>query len=192
MIQTKVPGTLRALEVILGAISVAIGFVILFFPGLTIVTIVILLAVALLFVGLIRFFWGLAAKDISSGARGAAVLVGVIAVLIAVTIIAFPDFATGTVVIFIDVGVLIYAFGRIATGATARNESTGLRGLQITTGVLMLVLGAVILFDPGLGADFLGLLLGMAFLIIGFESAVAGIVGRRYISRIPDTSALEP
>ena len=192
MPQTKAPNAIRALELTLGIMAVAVGFLVLSFPGLTIVAIVFLLAIALLFVGLFRFFLGLAAKDISSGVRGAAVFIGIIEVAIAIIIMAFPFFTTGTAVILIDVGVLVYALGRLAMGLGAPDESTGLRSLQITTGVLMLILGTVVLIYPELGEAFLGILLGIAFLIIGFESAAAGIVGRRYIATSPDTSALEP
>lgn len=192
MAQTKASGTIRALELVLGIIAVVVGFWVIFFPAITVATIIFMLAVALLFVGLFRFFWGFAAKDISSGARVAAILIGVIAVAIAVTIMVFPFFATGTAVIFIDVGVLIYAFGRIAIGASARNESKGLRGLQITTGVLMLILGAVVLVYPELGAAFLGFLLGIAFLIIGLDGIAAGLVGRQLSPKVPDTAVLEP
>jgi uncharacterized membrane protein HdeD (DUF308 family) len=191
MSERKASGILRVLEILLGLIAVILGVYILIFPAMSIVTITFFLAIALFFVGLFRAFWGIAAKNISMGARGAAILIGIIIVAIAVTIMAFPVFATGTVIILIDIGVLIYAIERIAVGASSRDESAATRGFQIIMGLIMFSLAMLVLFYPGLAAAFLGILLGIAFVFVGLEGIVAGIVGRKYVPKVANAS-LEP
>lgn len=192
MSETKASSGLRIIEILLGLIALVIGVLVLVYPGMTTATIIILLAIALLIIGLFRFFWGFGARNVSGSARSTAILIGIVAVIIAVLILVFPVFATGTAVILIDIGILVYAIGRIAIGLSAGgNESMGLRSLQIIAGVFLLIIGTVVLIYPGLGAAFLGFLLGIAFLIIGFEGIAAGIVGTKYIPPVPDV-ALEP
>ncbi len=179
MQEKKATGTVRVIEILLGLTAVIIGVVVLFYPGMTIVTLTILLAIALLFVGLFRFFWGFTTKGVSRSARTTSTLIGLTIVVVAILIMAFPVIAAGTAVVLIDIALLIYAIGRIALGVTARSETTGVRGLQIASGLLLLIIGSTILLFPTLGITALGVLLGIGFLLIGIESIAAGIIARR-------------
>ena len=190
MSQNKSSGGVRALEIILGLIAIAIGVIILIYPGLAIATIIFLLGIALLLVGLFRFFWGLVARNISGGARAAAILIGLIAIAVAAIVILYPSYAAITLVVFIAIAVLIYGVGRIAIGATARQLGGGIRGLLVGTGLLMAIIGLLVLFYPGLGIAFLAVLLSIAFLFIGIESIAAGAVGARYVPQVPSGSTM--
>jgi uncharacterized membrane protein HdeD (DUF308 family) len=190
MNQEKSSGGVRFLEIILGLIAIIIGVTILIYPSLSIATVTFLLAVGLLFVGLFRLGWGLFARNVSGGARGAAILIGLIAIAIALVVMAYPSLAATTVVIFISIAVLIYGIGRIAIGATAGQMSGAIRGLLIGTGLLMVILSIVVLIYPGLGIAFLAILLSLAFLVIGIESLAAGAVGTRYTPKIPDSTPM--
>lgn len=185
MSQNKSSGGVRALEIILGLIAIVIGVYILIYPGLAIATIVFLLGIALLFVGLFRFFWGLLARGIPGAARAAAILIGLIAIAVAAIVILYPSFAVVTLVVFIAIAVLIYGVGRIAIGATAGQLGGGIRGLLVGTGLLMVIIGLLVLFYPGLGVAFLAVLLSIAFIFIGIESIAAGAVGARYVPGVP-------
>jgi len=190
MSQNKSSGGVRALEIILGLIAIAIGVIILIYPGLAIATIIFLLGIALLLVGLFRFFWGLVARNISGGARAAAILIGLIAIAVAAIVILYPSYAAITLVVFIAIAVLIYGVGRIAIGATAPQLGGGIRGLLVGTGLLMVIIGLLVLFYPGLGIAFLAVLLSIAFLFIGIESIAAGAVGARYVPQVPSGSTM--
>jgi len=187
--ETKAPAGLRTIEIILGLIAVVIGFVVLVYPSLTIATITFLLGLALLFVGIFRLSWGLVARHISGSARGAAIGIGLLAIVIAILVMLYPSIAAATIVIFIAIGVLIYGFGQIVIGATSGQMSGGLRGLLIAAGVLMVILAIIVIIYPGLGITLLAVLLAIAFIIIGFESIAAGIVGVRYVPVTPMPSS---
>jgi len=189
--QMKASGGTRALEIILGLIAIIIGALILIFPSFSIATVTFLLGIALLLVGIFRFGWGLVSRNISGGSRAAAIIIGLIAIGIAIAVLAFPLLAAATVIIIISIAVLIYGIGRIAIGATAP-ISGGLRGLLIRTGLLMVILSIIVIVYPGLGIAFLAVLLSIAFLIIGIESIVAGATGTRYAPQVPTSATLNP
>jgi uncharacterized membrane protein HdeD (DUF308 family) len=178
--QNKASIGVRALEIILGLIAVAIGVYILIYPGLSIATVTFLLAIGLFFIGIFRIGWGLLSRHVSGASRGIAVLIGLIAIAIAIIVMLFPLLTAAFVVILLSIAVLIYGIGRIAIGATGGPLGGGIRGLLIATGLLMVILAIVVIIYPGLGIVFLAVLLSIAFLFIGFESIAAGIVGSRY------------
>jgi uncharacterized membrane protein HdeD (DUF308 family) len=178
--QNKASAGVRVIEIILGLIAIAIGAYILIYPGLTIATVTFLVAIGLFLVGIFRIGWGLISTHVSGAARGVAILIGLIAVGIAIVVMLYPLLAAATVVILISIAVLIYGIGRIVIGATSGQLGGGLRGLLVATGLLMVILAIVVIVYPGLGIVFLAVLLSIAFLFIGFESIAAGIVGARY------------
>jgi uncharacterized membrane protein HdeD (DUF308 family) len=53
------PGWARALAVVVGIVSIILGIVVLIFPGLAILTLVFLLAIAFLFIGIDRLIAGI-------------------------------------------------------------------------------------------------------------------------------------
>lgn len=179
----------RAIEIILGVIAVAIGIVIIAYPGLTIATITFLLGLSLFFVGAFRFIWGFAASQISGGARAAAIIIGLIAIAVAILIMAYPLLAAATAVFIVAIGVLIYGVGRIVIGASAGQLSGGIRALLIVTGIAIVILSSVVMIYPGFGLTLLAILLAVAFLIIGFESIAAGIGGVRYVPSVPTSAS---
>jgi uncharacterized membrane protein HdeD (DUF308 family) len=76
-------------------------------PGLTIATITFLFGLALLFVGIFRLFWGLAARQVSDVARGAAIAIGLLAIIITILVMVYPSLAAANLVVLIAIGVLI-------------------------------------------------------------------------------------
>ena len=188
MQETKAPNGTRILEIILGLIAVIIGFSILGYPSLAIATITFLLALGLLLAGLFRLIWGFAARHLSDSARAIAIFTGLLAIVLAATVLIYPLLGAATVVILIAIGVLLYGMGRIAMGAVAGQLSGGIRGLLITSGLLMVILGLIVLIYPGLGIALLTVLLAIAFIVVGFESITAGIVGVRYIPILRESS----
>lgn len=59
MAKATLPGWARALAVVVGIISLILGIVVLVFPGLAILTLVFLLAIAFLFIGIDRLMAGI-------------------------------------------------------------------------------------------------------------------------------------
>jgi uncharacterized membrane protein HdeD (DUF308 family) len=57
--QAKLPMWARALAILVGLVSIAAAFIVLLFPGIALLTLVILLGIALMFVGLDRLIAGI-------------------------------------------------------------------------------------------------------------------------------------
>lgn len=190
MKQERTSNAARTLEIILGLLAVAIGIVIIAYPGLTIATITFLLGLSLLFVGVFRFVWGFAARQIPGGARAAAIIIGLIAIAVATLIMAYPLLAAATAVFIVAIGVLIYGIGRIIIGASAGQLSGGIRALLVVTGAFIVILSSIVTIYPGFGLTLLAFLLAIAILIIGFESIAAGIFGIRYVP-VPTSPSLD-
>jgi uncharacterized membrane protein HdeD (DUF308 family) len=175
MSSQKSPGWRRAAQIGLGAIAIILAIIAIVFPGATVVSIVIILAIALLIVGIEKVISGIFFQHKS---RFAAIGLGILVIILAIIALAFPVGAT-TVLIFILAFALMFdGFARIIQGFGDKQERGWIRGFYIGVGVLAVIISVMILVSPLFGAALAGLLIGIALLIIGIEIISAGIAGR--------------
>jgi uncharacterized membrane protein HdeD (DUF308 family) len=175
MSSQKSPGWRRAAQIGLGALAIILAIIAIVFPGATVVSIVIILAIALLIVGIEKVISGIFFEHKS---RFAAIGLGILVIILAIIALAFPVGAT-TVLIFILAFALMFdGFARIIQGFGDKQERGWIRGFYIGVGVLAVIISVMILVSPFFGAALAGLLIGIALLIIGIEIISAGIAGR--------------
>jgi uncharacterized membrane protein HdeD (DUF308 family) len=175
MSSQKSPGWRRAAQIGLGALAIILAIIAIVFPGATVVSIVIILAIALLIVGIEKVISGIFFQHKS---RFAAIGLGILVIILAIIALAFPVGAT-TVLIFILAFALMFdGFARIIQGFGDKQERGWIRGFYIGVGVLAVIISVMILVSPFFGAALAGLLIGIALLIIGIEIISAGIAGR--------------
>jgi uncharacterized membrane protein HdeD (DUF308 family) len=175
MSSQKSPGWRRAAQIGLGALAIILAIIAIVFPGATVVSIVIILAIALLIVGIEKVISGIFFEHKS---RFAAIGLGILVIILAIIALAFPVGAT-TVLIFILAFALMFdGFARIIQGFGDKQERGWIRGFYIGVGVLAVIISVMILVSPLFGAALAGLLIGIALLIIGIEIISAGIAGR--------------
>jgi uncharacterized membrane protein HdeD (DUF308 family) len=175
MSSQKSPGWRRAAQIGLGALAIILAIIAIVFPGATVVSIVIILAIALLIVGIEKVISGIFFQHKS---RFAAIGLGILVIILAIIALAFPVGAT-TVLIFILAFALMFdGFARIIQGFGDKQERGWIRGFYIGVGVLAVIISVMILVSPLFGAALAGLLIGIALLIIGIEIISAGIAGR--------------
>jgi uncharacterized membrane protein HdeD (DUF308 family) len=175
MSSQKSPGWRRAAQIGLGALAIILAIIAMVFPGATVVSIVIILAIALLIVGIEKVISGIFFEHKS---RFAAIGLGILVIILAIIALAFPVGAT-TVLIFILAFALMFdGFARIIQGFGDKQERGWIRGFYIGVGVLAVIISVMILVSPFFGAALAGLLIGIALLIIGIEIISAGIAGR--------------
>jgi uncharacterized membrane protein HdeD (DUF308 family) len=175
MSSQKSPGWRRAAQIGLGALAIILAIIAIVFPGVTVVSIVIILAIALLIVGIEKVISGIFFEHKS---RFAAIGLGILVIILAIIALAFPVGAT-TVLIFILAFALMFdGFARIIQGFGDKQERGWIRGFYIGVGVLAVIISVMILVSPFFGAALAGLLIGIALLIIGIEIISAGIAGR--------------
>lgn len=175
MSSQKSPGWRRAAQIGLGAIAIILAIIAIAFPGVTVVSIVIILAIVLLIVGIEKVISGIFFEHKS---RFAAIGLGILVIILAIIALAFPVGAT-TVLIFILAFALMFdGFARIIQGFGDRQERGWIRGFYIGVGVLAVIISIMVLVSPFFGAALAGFLIGIALLIIGIQMISAGIAGR--------------
>ena len=175
MSSQKSPGWRRAAQIGLGAIAIILAIIAIAFPGATVVSIVIILAIILLIVGIEKVISGIFFEHKS---RFAAIGLGILVIILAIIALAFPVGAT-TVLIFILAFALMFdGFARIIQGFGDKQERGWIRGFYIGVGVLAVIISIMVLVSPFFGAALAGFLIGIALLIIGIQMISAGIAGR--------------
>lgn len=180
MSELKSPGWIRALQIGLGAIAVALSIAILINPGLATVSIVWIASLILLFVGIEQVIVGLFVKQRS---RLATIGLGILVIILASLLLAYPSWTTTILILILGFALLFDGVSRLIHGWRDRLRSRWSRGFRIGVGVLEIALSIAIILSPSLGAKLVGILVAIALLIVGIEIIIAGIFGRRRMLR---------
>jgi uncharacterized membrane protein HdeD (DUF308 family) len=175
MSSQKSPGWRRAAQIGLGALAIILAIIAIVFPGATVVSIVIILAIALLIVGIEKVISGIFFEHKS---RFAAIGLGILVIILAIIALAFPVGATTVLILILAFALMFDGFARIIQGFGDKQERGWIRGFYIGVGVLAVIISVMILVSPFFGAALAGFLIGIALLIIGIEIISAGIAGR--------------
>ncbi len=174
-VSTKSEGWVRGVEIGLGIIVVILAIYALAYPGATFVSLVWILGIILFIVGIDRIITGI---FLPIRGRGATIGLGVLVLIFAGIVIAFPVFATWIITVFIGIALLFAGAARIVQGFSGK-ESGGKKALLIGVGALLIVIGIMVLVSPVFGAVFAGIIVATGLLIAGIEMIVAGATGKR-------------
>ena len=98
--------------------------------------------------------------------RGLEIGAGLLAVILAISVFAFPGIGVATLIVLLGVG-LIFAGVRSASVAGYGRLSKGMRTLGVITGVLSIVLAITVLVFPGLALISLVALLSFGLMLYG-------------------------
>jgi uncharacterized membrane protein HdeD (DUF308 family) len=175
MYMQKTPGWLRAVQISLGAITIALSIFALAFPAVTYISIVWILAVVLFFVGIEQIIVGIFSPRKS---RWSSIGLGVLVLIFAGIAISFPLAAAITIIIFIGIAFLINGIARIIEGFSGKHSGIS-RAFLIGVGIMAVVLSAAVLMSPLFGAALAGIIIGIGLLITGIQMVFVGIQGRR-------------
>jgi len=176
---------MRVAQIGLGALAIILSIIALALPGLTFLSLVILLSVVLFFVGIEKIITGI---FIAHKARFATIGLGILTIILAGLAMAYPVAAAIVVVFFLGFALLMNGFARIVDGITNKANKGWVRGFTIGVGILAVIISVMILASPVFGAVFAGLIIAMALLIIGIQMVAAGVSGRRE-SIVPSSSS---
>ena len=166
---------LRILEIILGLIVLILAGYVLAYPGVAILTLVFVLGIGLFVLGITRIF-GAFASGVSGGMRMLSLIIGVLAVILAIYVVAYPAAGALTLIFFLGFGLLLSGMEALATGGSGGSGAG--RAASIVLGVIAIILAFIVLFYPGVALGTLVLLLAISFVILGIEAIVSGILGR--------------
>lgn len=162
--------------ILLGTLAVIVGVIAIAWPGVTILSLVILFAVyAFMDAGL------QAARAFGSPGAGPVLghlLLGVVDVVAGITALTWPGPTAFVLVIVVAAWALAGGVAEFLAGFQT-GESGGTRATFIVAGLVSIAFGVVLFARPGVGALTLALLFGLYALIYGFSQISAGFQARQ-------------
>jgi uncharacterized membrane protein HdeD (DUF308 family) len=175
MSSEKSPGWKRGAQIGLGILAIIVSGAAIAFPGIFVVSLVVVLAVVLIFIGIEKIISGI---FIQNKSKWATVGLGVLVIILASIALAFPVGTTIFLIYIMAFALMFDGFARIIQGFTDKQMKGWSRGFGIGVGILAVVISVIILGYPEFGADLAGIFIGIALIIIGIQMISAGISGK--------------
>jgi uncharacterized membrane protein HdeD (DUF308 family) len=180
----KPPTGIRIVQIVLGAIAIALSIAVIVNPGLGIGVLIFLLSVILLVVGFERVATAFA-RTLPKSVRVGNLVLGALTIAAGIVVIAFPLLAIGLLVALLSVGLLFLGIARIIHGVKAKNASKWSHMLLLDVGILSIAIAFMIIASPLLGIFLLTLMLAVNLMIIGIESVAYALAGHRFKTTTP-------
>jgi uncharacterized membrane protein HdeD (DUF308 family) len=171
----KSPGWLRGAQIGLGILVVILSIYALAYPGAAFVSLVLILGIILFIVGIEKIISGI---FLPVKGRWAMIGLGILVLIFAGFVIAFPGFATWIITVFIGIALLFGGAASIAQAFSGR-ESGWKKAFLIGIGALLIIIGIMVLVSPVFGAQFAGFVVAIGLLIAGIQILVAGATGKK-------------
>ena len=171
----KSPGWMRGVQIGLGILVVILSIYALAYPGAAFVSLVLILSIILFIVGIEKIVSGI---FLPIKGRGATIGLGILVLIFAGFVIAFPGFATWIITVFIGIALLFGGAASIAQAFSGR-ESGWKKAFLIGVGALLIIIGITTLVSPVFGAQFAGFVIAIGLLIAGIQMIAAGATGRK-------------
>jgi uncharacterized membrane protein HdeD (DUF308 family) len=171
----KSPGWLRGAQIGLGILTIILSIIALALPAFTFISVIILVAIVLLFVGLEKIITGifLPAKHM-----WATIGLGVLVLIFASLAMAFPVATAFVVIFFIGIALLFNGIARVIEGISGTHSGWS-RLFLIGVGILAIILSFAVMASPVFGAALAGIIIAVALLITGIQMVSSGLSGRR-------------
>jgi uncharacterized membrane protein HdeD (DUF308 family) len=179
---------IRILQIIVGIIAIALSIAVLINPGFGIEILVFLLSLTLFVVGIERVSIGFLPYITKSSTRISNIVLGGLAIALAIIVIAFPIFTIGLLVTLLALGLLFIGVARIVHGIFDKQTSKWSRVLLVGVGILSIGISFMVFINPLVGLFILTFMLAVNLLIIGIESIVHGVSGKRNLATSASSS----
>jgi uncharacterized membrane protein HdeD (DUF308 family) len=155
-----------------GIITLAVGVVVLIWPGRTLIVVAVLFGIQLIVTGIFRFVAAFAADDVGGGTRVLYALLGVLSLIIG--LYALRHVLITLLALALLLGIFWVVSGAIELFNALVHREVQNRGWTIFMGILSIVAGIVVLAYPGISLVTLAIVLSIWLLIYGvMEIAIA-------------------
>ena len=180
---------IRILQIIVGIISIGLSIAVIINPGFGIEILVFLLSLTLLVVGIERVSIGFLPYIKKSSTRLSNIVLGGLAIALAIIVIAFPIFTIGILVTLLALGLLFIGAARIVHGIFDKQTSKWSRIFLVAVGILSIGISFMVFINPLVGIFILTFMLAVNLLIIGIESSVHGVSGKKNLASSESTTS---
>ncbi len=161
-----------------GLLSIALGVVILLWPGISLFALTILFGAYALATGVVGLGFSFTAE--AGGERGWLILSSLLGIAVGIIVLVWPSIST--LALLYVIGAYAIALGIIAIfGAFYLPIDGGDTALMILSGLVSILFGIVIFARPGTGALVTLALIAAFALVTGITELVLGIGGRRLV-----------
>ena len=167
---------------VFGAVSVALGVLVLVWPGHTVGALTVLFGLYLLMTGAYRFVAAIQLRGIEPVARAVALVLSALSVVVGLVCLADPFTTASTFAVV--AGAFWLAAGAISMlGARQRRGRAQQAGRVpgMTGGVFSIIVGVLIILFPGTSLLFLAVVLGLWLIFFGFSALATGLTARRLL-----------
>ena len=151
----------------------ALSIYILVLPGQAVVSIVFFVGILLLIVGIETVITSIFVRSKSS--RKTSLGLGILVIIMAIIVTAFPSGTTIFLIILMGVALSIDGISRVIHGFRDKESRSWSRGFSIGVGALEIALGIMIMASPALGVKLVAFMIAIALLITGIQMIVTGI-----------------
>jgi uncharacterized membrane protein HdeD (DUF308 family) len=177
------------LQVIVGIIAIGLSIAVIINPGFGIEILVFLLSLTLLVVGIERVSIGFLPYIKKSSTRISNIVLGGLAIALAIIVIAFPIFTIGILVTLLALGLLFIGAARIVHGIFDKQTSKWSRIFLVAVGILSIGISFMVFINPLVGIFIMTFMLAVNLLIIGIESIVHGVSGKKNLASSETTTS---
>ncbi|HEY5738037.1 MAG TPA: DUF308 domain-containing protein [Nitrososphaeraceae archaeon] len=180
---------IRILQVIVGIIAIGLSIAVIINPGFGIEILVFLLSLTLLVVGIERVSISFLPYIKKSSTRISNIVLGGLAIALAIIVIAFPIFTIGILVTLLALGLLFIGAARIVHGIFDKQTSKWSRIFLVAVGILSIGISFMVFINPLVGIFIMTFMLAVNLLIIGIESIVHGVSGKKNLASSETTTS---
>ena len=173
--QAKSPSWVRGAQIGLGILTIILSIIALALPAFTFISVIILVAVVLLFVGLEKIITGI---FLPSKHMMATIGLGILVLIFAGLAMAFPVATAFVVIFFIGIALLFNGIARVIEGISGAHSGWS-RMFLIAVGILAIILSFAVMASPAFGAALAGVIIAVALLITGIQMVSSGLSGQR-------------
>lgn len=169
----KFPQLVRAAQIVLGGLAIVLAIVALTNPGLTILSLIILIAIILVIAGFENVITGLL---IPHKLEFFTVGLGILTITLAGLALTYPIAAARVVILILGFSLMVDGFSRIADGLTNKSDKRLVRGFTIGVGILAIIISVGVNIFPFWGKLFVSKLIAVDLTIIGIQMITSGTV----------------
>jgi len=201
----RIPPWLRMLQIVLGSISVLLAAIILFVPGSSISTTVLLLSLIFLIIGIERICFGVVKATSTStttttttttatittkpskykASRIVNIALGLLIIALSIVLMEFPVFSAALLIVLAAIALLVIGIARIIHAFREEDIHRATRKyLSVGVGILCIVVAILIIANPTtFGVMLLVFMLSITLIIVGISMIVRGVKGEGYIAK---------
>jgi len=162
-------------DMILGSIAVILSMLALFYPEITITTMILIASLALFILSLPRIITGIFLIDLPNGLRALNAISGSIALVVSTVALLNTNLETQALIYLISLGLVLIGTVRLSIGIIFKIFPSWIRTLSSTAGCFTIIIGVLPFIFPDFESLELILMISISLLLNGVIRIIQGL-----------------